>query len=262
MATALEVADAHRVAQNRLTAALALLIVRYFRSLQGPQVDIEAAGRAWLAAVLPVLAAAHGQSARLAAAYWREQHGLNVGEVSRYAPSANVLGLNYEQARRSLAYTGIVHYQDRLERGMDPGRAWELSAADAAGSAVRLAGDGGREALIEAFTDETLAIGWSRATRANPCYFCAMLASRGPVYKGDSFDQSDARFSGGDILSEVKVHDSCGCFLVPVYDRFAPEPGNNRAFAELWSASTGGTSGQDAVKAFRQAYNEKFPGRH
>lgn len=260
MATALDLADSHRVAQNKLTATLALLILRYYQSLQGPQVDLEAAGRTWLAAVLPILAAAHGQSARLAGYYWGQQRELNIGDAGSYAPSAHVLDLNYDQARRSLAYTGIVRYQDRLERGMDLGRAFQLSAADAAASATRLAGNGGRDALLEAFEDDTKAIGWQRITRAAPCYFCAMLASRGPVYKKDSFDASDARFEGG--IGEVKVHDTCGCFLAPVYDRFAEQPGTNLAFSELWGASTGGLSGKEAVNAFRKAYDEKYPGRH
>jgi hypothetical protein len=253
MPTALELADEHRTQQNRLAAILALQVIRYFEVFKPPGTDIVAAGRTWLAAVLPAVSVARRASTMLAASYWDRQRLLAVpGAPSTYLPPIDIVEVNLEQVTRSLAFTGPGSLQQKIERGMDRARAVEQAQVAAAGAAQRHALAGGREALIDAFQSDEKAIGWFRVTRAAPCYFCAMLASRGPVYKKDSFDSSDARFEGG--LSEIKVHDSCGCFLVPMYDRTAPQPGTNERFTDLWYSATKGKSGQQAVNAFRAAY--------
>lgn len=94
-------------------------------------------------------------------------------------------------------------------------KAMEVSGAKAAASAYKEVVNGGRDTTDIQVTSG-IALGYMRITKANPCAFCLMLASRGPVYREDSFDESDARFTGP---GNHKVHDACGCGLRPIYKR-------------------------------------------
>lgn len=127
------------------------------------------------------------------------------------------------------------------------------SAVKAAGASARLVQLGGRSAAIETVRRDPVAVGYVRVTRGGCCGFCAMLASRGPVYRSkDTFKESDARFVG---FGEIKVHDSCQCSFRPVYNRsFSEWPDNNLTFSDLWYASTKGLSGKAAQNAFRHAW--------
>jgi hypothetical protein len=104
------------------------------------------------------------------------------------------------------------------------------------GSALRHAANGGRAALDQTRQADPVAVGYYRQTKADPCYFCAMLASRGVVYKEGSFDESDARFEGD---GKAKVHDHCVCFNRPVYMKNVGLPDTNVRAASLWSELTG-----------------------
>lgn len=105
-----------------------------------------------------------------------------------------------------------------------------------AGSALRHTANGGRAVVDQTRKADPVAVGYYRSTKADPCYFCAMLASRGVVYKEDSFDQSDARFEGE---GKAKVHDHCVCFNKPVYQRNVALPDANVRAGSLWSELTG-----------------------
>lgn len=89
-------------------------------------------------------------------------------------------------------------------------------------------------------------IGWARVlTGAESCGFCAMLASRGPIYKTEKTAQRR-----GKNQEEDKYHDGCDCLIVPVFD-----PNDwigMRAYDELeqlWIESDGR---KDFEKRFRQ----------
>jgi hypothetical protein len=64
------------------------------------------------------------------------------------------------------------------------------------GTAARIALDGGRTTTLDTVKADPAAVGWWRMTDGDPCHFCAMLASRGIVFKEHSFARSDARFIG------------------------------------------------------------------
>lgn len=189
---------------------------------------------------------------------------------------------NIEQIRKSLTYTGLVKAAQQLA-SQPPREATESdfatevaeearrqveatnrtlqtrrdkvmmdAGAGAAAAAVRHVQNGGRAAVDELVKRDPVARGWVRITRDDACFFCAMLASRGPIYKGDSFDESDPRFEGP---GEHKVHDSCGCSLRPVYTRSMSEwPEASLAADELWRRVAKGKSPRKAILAFRQAY--------
>lgn len=122
---------------------------------------------------------------------------------------------------------------------------------------VRHAEMPGREAVTDSIDRAGEEIGWARVlTGRESCGFCAMLASRGPVFtsKGTAGADASNRFVGGGVY---KYHDHCDCLVVPVYDG-EPWPGQDEyeRLEDLWTSSTEGLSNAKARAAFRKAYRE------
>jgi hypothetical protein len=129
----------------------------------------------------------------------------------------------------------------------------QVTTKKIASAVVRHAQAGGRETIYRATEEDRVALGWIRVTRAKPCAFCAMLASRGLQYrsfKEGSFAESDARFVGD---GDAKVHDGCGCSLKPVYAKNDPLVERTAEFADMWSRW--GAGGGDAALRFRRGYD-------
>lgn len=83
-----------------------------------------------------------------------------------------------------------------------PGTPLARQAADAAlvrsaGAASRLVLEAGRETVRETVAADPDARGWARQTSGSPCPFCAVLASRGGVYK--------------EATADFRAHDNCAC---------------------------------------------------
>lgn len=113
--------------------------------------------------------------------------------------------------------------------------------------------DGGREVLTEAVNSDRDAVGWARVTDSDPCYFCAMLASRGFVYESRDTALRSSGVRGNQRLGQP-FHDGCGCTAEPRFHRDAPLPGDADLYSQLWDDTTQGLSGKAAVRAFRRAY--------
>jgi hypothetical protein len=73
------------------------------------------------------------------------------------------------------------------------------------------------QAALKSVWGEAWAVRYIRVPSANACPFCLLLATKGPVYYGDSFKSSNKRFRGN---GEAKAHAHCQCVLVP-----EPTPG-------------------------------------
>jgi len=233
---------AHRQRQVGLQAAVGMRVGQLFRDLTPadilePESD---AVETWLQRSTTLLGAAQGRSAEYARDYY--DGVAHLFEPEREIEHATFEPSPIEQLRTSLFVTGVVHARQRLKQPAPPTResddpgirrqldilqssfgtqALDLSADDAAGAAAKLSAEGGREQVKATVAQDRRAMGWIRITRGvGTCYFCAMLASRGPVYAGDSFDESDARFEGP---GQHKVHDNCSCSLRPVFTRSTAE---------------------------------------
>lgn len=244
----LAVLDAHRTKQ----ATLAAIVVRQMLQawpllLAGRQAD-------WLAVALAIMRSQRAASAALAGQYLAAYRFIELGTLDGFAapPSSPLVD---EAAITSMMTTGPVRIQKARERIAKPGQdprevvlpkdELDKLAAAPARSAMRHAQNGARDAFENVTMADLGVVGWTRTTGAKPCWFCAMLASRGPVYDDDSFEESDPRFEGP---GQHKVHDGCGCMLVPMYRRAGEEwPGRAREFDALWR-QTGN------ALAFRQAY--------
>jgi hypothetical protein len=122
------------------------------------------------------------------------------------------------------------------------------AGARQAAAAARVVMDGARGTIWSQAQRDKRVIGYVRLSRTGtPCGWCAMLISRGPVYRSEG----SAEYSDGD-----KYHDNCHCFAMPVYSRDQYKSSDlfelNRKYAELWPVITRGLSGKAAVSAWRR----------
>jgi hypothetical protein len=107
--------------------------------------------------------------------------------------------------------------------------------------------------IVQEVADEWPGVAWARVlTGPRSCYFCAMLASRGPVYTSETA----AKFRGGQRVD--RYHDGCDCEVVLVQNYSTWEGKRaHKLLAQLWEDSTEGTSGRGAMNAFRRVYEKQ-----
>lgn len=274
----------HRQAQARRALVVAALVAAYYRQrvdVQDPQ-SVER----WLEIMIPRILRSHDESARLAAAYGDALRRLELPEVDdgfRFEPSRTV---TEEQIRRSLSVVGPGSYLDKMTQISDVTTrtvaepreddrvelvpridedartamledAKGVTAAKIAGATMRHVQNGGRATIHDNVKRDRVALGWIRVTRDEPCYFCAMLASRGieyNAYSKGSFDRSDPRFFGS---GTAKVHDNCQCHIKPVYTEDDALVGRAEEFEAMWREWSTGSSAQ-AILTFRRGYEGRI----
>jgi len=117
-----------------------------------------------------------------------------------------------------------------------------------AAAAERLVLNGAREHIDTTVDRDPRAIGYVRLSRTGtPCGWCAMLISRGPVYKS----KQSAEYSEGKAY-----HDNDKCYSMPVFSRdeynSSPLFHLNRKYAEEWPRVTKGLGGKDALSEWRR----------
>jgi hypothetical protein len=194
-------------------------------------------------ALLPVLralvASGRGTASGLGVAYYGRFRAAE-GAVAPFlaAPAA---ALPAEQVAASMRATGLASYSRAVGAGMPPDAASQQAMVAAAGAVSRLVLDADRSVVIGASRSDPEASGWARVASGRACAFCAMLASRGPVYTSEA-------------TADFEAHDHCGCAVEPVMDRDSYEwAATSHRYSELWAESTRGLSGADARNAFRRA---------
>lgn len=188
--------------------------------------DLEPSIELWAQAITPILTEQRTASAVLAARFYRQLRRIELDDAESFTPVA-FRRLNPEQLVASM----------RAE--ILPRRTTLQLARDQALTVVqRTTLNAGRSTIIRSTIEDPRAEGVARATSGSPCSFCAMLASRGPVYQADSF----RRF---------QVHGRCRCTPRTVFRREWPE--QNQRFAEQWrEATTGAANPTEARIQFRR----------
>lgn len=210
--------EAHRLTQARLGARVAAQILTTW-----PLLDLDALDGSfdrWLRAVLPIIENQHATSARLGANYLDLFKKLELGSAAR-VPLV-LAELSREAAATSLLVTGPITVKSSLTRGLTLDRAADVARTRVAGTAFRHVLEGGRSTISDSIEADRQAHGYARATSGSPCHFCAMIASRGPVFK----DEGSGAF---------QAHDHCSCTLEPVYRRDAAWPAGSQRYRELWN---------------------------
>ncbi|PPG39461.1 hypothetical protein [Pseudoclavibacter sp. RFBA6] len=131
--------------------------------------------------------------------------------------------LETETTRRALgAATSYRYGAWKIARGDDPAAILEAAKSQALGAAKRRILGAGRQRLTSLSNKDPAILGWARVSDGNPCGFCAMLVSRGPVYSG-----ATVRF---------RAHNRCGCGvrMVPRDDPSRGWDAEARQYRELW----------------------------
>jgi hypothetical protein len=166
-----------------------------------------------------------------------------------------------EEALRQLGLSNLANKVDAIDTSqpadqVDAARAEAHTQAGArqAAAAARVAMNGGRKETWTAGERDSRMLGYIRLSRTGtPCGWCAMLISRGAVYKS-------AR-SAGDYAQGNQYHDNCRCFAEPVFSREQYRSSDryalNREFEELWPQVTRGLSGKAALSAWRRFIREQ-----
>jgi len=233
-----QLTEAHRLAQARVGVQTVQQMVPLWSLLDPTAVDDTLAR--WLRAVVPVVRRQNEVSAQLAANYYRLFRQAEIG--APFTPSV-VLTAEAERVVASMSATGPARLKAATGRGLFLDEATDLALSTSSSAAQRLALDGGRSTLIRAIDTDSSALGYQRVASGDPCHFCLMLLSRGPVY-------------GSEASAGFEAHDRCSCTAEPVFDRnTAPAPGAEAA-QERWQEATQGLSGGDALNAFRVSLAE------
>lgn len=229
--------EAHRLAQARIGAQTVRALRAVFPLLD--PTDLDGTFDRWLQGVLPIIRSQRITSARLAANYLTTFRTLELGaDVEPYVPVV-ADEIAEETVQTSMLVRGPVSIRSNLARAVPLVRALSLAEANSARAGMRHAMNGGRDTIQNAIQNDPEAQGWARATSGRACGFCAMLASRGPVYSKTTVD--------------FHAHDGCSCGSEPIYRTDSDWPAGSRNYRELWDATTHGLSDADAINAFRVA---------
>lgn len=147
-----------------------------------------------------------------------------------------------ERVIASARVTGPVEFKRHLERTGDEAAAKRVMAKTLSASAQRHALAGERDTVLATARESDVIVGWRRVTDADPCYFCAMLASRGAVY--------------GQATVGFEAHDGDECTAEPLYEH-EDEPESVLRLQERWREATAGTSGVASLRAWRRYWDNR-----
>lgn len=186
--------------------------------------------------------------------------------VRHYAPASSVLAIEHYTEQRLLADVSgsfrpqptdpvpLEQIASNVQWATKPlwGPSPDVEAATSRleGAVGRLVENAGRDTTVNAVMADRKATGWAREAKPTACAFCAMLATRGAVYKSAK-SATTTEFG-------QSYHDHCHCVAVPVFGVYE-KTAQAREWSALWAKSTRGFTGMDAkLAAFRAAYAEAY----
>ena len=144
-----------------------------------------------------------------------------------------------------------------------------------AGEASRVVLNRGRAAMHNSAMADKECIGWVRVTDGNPCAFCRLLASRGPVYKTEDaavatrsvFSRNrrgrstDGRARGkagaaapaiwSDRANGFRAHAHCACTARPIYSADDPLLNRSERFFDEYEKALLAHPDKDPLNAYR-----------
>lgn len=160
----------------------------------------------WAYAQALLLADRKGQSGRLTEAYLAEFSGVEYGQPVEIAPPRieldGMIGVAIGAGANAVTNLTDTGVDEALALDQIRKRFNETVAAETQRTY--------REMIANSSGQQRKA--WRRVTDGNPCAFCAMLASRGPVYQ-----ESTATVS----KYALRYHKGCGCTAEPWYGNWS-----------------------------------------
>lgn len=234
--------QAYRRTQALLAARMAQQVLRVWRDLMNPA-KVDASWPAVRAALAPIVQQARAHSAALAGEAYMDARR-DAGAPDDDFDPEGPLSLLTRRLESALDVTGPVEFKKAIAAGKNPEQAMEAAAVRMVGTTQYLALEGGRQAMQRSIDADKRATGWARVTDADPCAWCAMLASRGPVYK-------TAKTAGDPRQGGNTYHDHCACQAWPAFTHDEPFIGIAEKLYDDWLRETRGRGGKYAVNAFR-----------
>lgn len=228
--------ESHRLAQARIGAETVRQMLAIWPLLDPSAVDETMT--TWLRAAAPIVQSQRQASAYLAANYVTTFRSLELG-LDQVAVQP-VLAAPADPAALVTSLTVTGPWKLKAAQPQELAKVIDISRASSARAAMRHSLNGGRDTVLHTAAADDNAVGWQRVTSAKPCAFCAMLASRGPVYRSEH-------------SAQFHPHDGCHCAAEPVYSTDSSWAPGARDLHELWNRSTTGLDGRSAQNAFRQA---------
>lgn len=257
---------AEQQAETKLGLLYAALAVKLWQAYVKPD-DIDGAGyERFLELLIPNILKARTQAAGNGRRYYQTFRVLETGDRTVYTPPTELITLDRHVVETSARVMGPVAFKQRVattrQLDLDPSvekallqKFYKQSAEGVAGAMMRHVIDGARQQVQEDVQTDEVALGYMRVMKStNPCYYCAMLASRGPVYKQDSFDTSDARFTGD---GHAKVHDHCACGIEPVFNRSTDWTPQSREAAQIWGDAKKAGGRRSTINTFRELWESR-----
>jgi hypothetical protein len=226
--------QAHLAAQLGIRAAVIRDIVRLFPMWNPFEIG---SLDAFAGAVVLLAQKRSTDSAALAARYFQMYREVDLGLTAGKA-MALMQPPSLAQIRQVISSTAVASFWRAIGNGLVTDEAKRLARESLSGGVGRLAMQGGRRTLTAAIAGDRYYRGrFMRVTDGNPCAFCAMMASRGPVY-----------LSADSAGASRRWHDRCGCSIMPYSGGEWPQ--ENTQMHEAWQAMK--SQGGRDVKDFRR----------
>lgn len=267
--------------------------------------DLDSSTPHWVESVIPFVKTAYQQSQRLAAVYANDIRNATLATADplpMVVPSADLPAgvpvgrfnadlipsvstdpaqpvvqfdeFPIQDVRTSLIIQG--NYNIKAQMPAPEAEAMQTGSNNSAGAAVRQAMNGGRNVTNNLVKFDRRIIGYARYTDSDPCFFCAVLASRGAVYTKNSTQggrfiagrgrtKGDADFkpnpNGAQDLPDgfipAKVHDHCRCTLRPVYSKSQAMDADAKFYKKQWDDAMSQNYGERpevVMNYFREHY--------
>ncbi|MGH8875787.1 MAG: hypothetical protein ACRD0P_00325 [Stackebrandtia sp.] len=266
--------EAHQQRQEAVRASFAVAFFEALRNLLDPR-RLDDTTPLWLPVAENIVDVYRRTSAEAGSDYYQAHRAAE--NIDAPLPELVPESVNRDAVRTSLIVCGPVAIKHATGQGATLAEAVRIGETRAEAAAARHVLGGGRDAVGAAIDADTECLGFVRVTDANPCWLCAMQASRGPVFLSSvtattrkemtpeyakflRANPDGGRFKGKKFTgNRVPYHDGCQCTAEPLYSYDAPWPGSGREFDRLWRDSTKGLAGADARKAFRRAVAAASP---
>jgi hypothetical protein len=136
--------------------------------------------------------------------------------------------------------TASSSLRSSVAAGQSQDQALAFAKAAMLGAAKRRILQASRQRILDMSKADRFSQRWARVCDGRPCYFCAMLASRGAVYHSES-------------TANFQAHDHCGCSCMPV---FVNDPSHgwtdlSKALNNEWHSM-----GTSSLKDWRSRYSD------
>lgn len=211
-------ARTHMAEQVKQAAAVQAGVGKLFDDIVDPS-NLDASFRDFQYRATMLITAGRSLSVGLSQEYFNDVHHL-AGYVNEVEVAAEVDELT--ATVRSLYINGYGALKKRLKEGVAVEIAMSQAQQSLLGAVKGRTLSAGRNRLVALSKADPNTKGWARVSDGNPCHFCAMLVSRGPVYTAST--------------GAFQAHNKCGCSVRPV-PRNDPSGGwspEARAYSELW----------------------------